>query len=59
MKFVLFDDGRPGLLRDDGVVDISDVVEKLGARLGQAAMETIITQIDALRADLSRLVLMQ
>ena len=25
MKFVLFDDGRPGLLRDDGVVDISDV----------------------------------
>ncbi len=55
MKFVLFDDGRPGLLRDDGVVDISDVVEKLGAREGQAAMETIITQIDALRADLSHL----
>ena len=55
MKFVLFNDGRPGLLRDDGVVDISDVVGRLGSRVGQEAMEAIITHIDDLRADLSQL----
>ena len=31
MKLVLFDEGRPGLLQGDGVVDISDVVRPLGA----------------------------
>ena len=54
MKFVLFNDGRPGLLRDGGVVDISEVVATLNARSGQEAMEAIITHIDDLRADLSR-----
>ena len=55
MKFVLYDDGRPGLLRDDGVVDISGVTEPLGASRGQEAMEAIITHLDALRPELSRL----
>ena len=55
MKFVLFNDSRPGLLRDDGVVDISDVVGPLGARVGQEAMEAIISHIDDLRADLLHL----
>lgn len=55
MKLVLFNDGRPGLLRDDGVVDISDLVGPLGARTGQEAMEAIITRIDDLRGDLSHL----
>ena len=54
MKFVLFNDNRPGLLREDGVVDISDLVSPLGASQGQAAMEAIITHIDDLRADLSQ-----
>ena len=53
MKFVLYDDGRPGLLRDDGVVDISGVTGPLGASSGQAAMEAIITNIDDMRADLT------
>ena len=55
MKFVIYDDGRPGLLRDDGVVDISSVTSPLGASSGQAAMEAIITHIDDIRADLTRL----
>ena len=55
MKLVLFNDNRPGLLRDDGVVDISDVVALLGASGGQEAMEAIITHLDSLRAELSRL----
>jgi len=55
MKLVLFNDGRPGLLRDDDLVDISEVVAPLGVRVGQEAMEAIITHIDELRDDLSRL----
>jgi 2-keto-4-pentenoate hydratase/2-oxohepta-3-ene-1,7-dioic acid hydratase in catechol pathway len=55
MKFVIYDDGRPGLLRDDGVVDISSVTSPLGASSGQEAMEAIITHIDDIRADLTRL----
>ena len=41
MKLVLFDNGRTGLLRDDGVIDISDVLRPLGVRDGQEAMEAI------------------
>lgn len=55
MKLVLFDEGRPGLLQADGVVDISNVVAPLGARTGQRAMEAIITHMDDLRTELSRL----
>jgi len=55
MKFVLYDDGLPGLLRDDGVVDISGVTGPLGASRGQEAMEAIITHIDDIRTELSRL----
>ena len=55
MKLVLFNDGRPGLLRDDGVVDVSQVVGPAGARGGQEAMEAIITHMDDLRAELSRI----
>ena len=55
MKLVLFNDSRPGLLRDDGVVDISDVVAPLGARSGQDAMKAIITHYDEISSELSRL----
>ena len=44
MKFVLFNDHRLGLLRDDGVVDLSDAIHPLGVGNGQAAMEALITQ---------------
>ena len=55
MKLVLLEDGRPGLLKDGGVVDVSSAVRPLGASEGQGAMEAIITHFDALRADLTRL----
>ena len=55
MKIVLFNDGRPGLLRNDGVVDISDAVGRLGVSKGQEAIEAIISNMDTLRAELSRL----
>ena len=55
MKFVIYDDGRPGLLRDDGVVDISGVTSALGASSGQAAMEAIITHLDDIRSGLDQL----
>ncbi len=55
MKFVIYDDGRPGLLRDDGVVDLSGVTGPLGASSGQAAMEAIITHLDDIRAGLDQL----
>ena len=55
MKLVLFNGGRPGLLRGDVVVDISEAMGAVGVRGGQEAMEAIITQIEVLRADLSHL----
>jgi len=55
MKLVLFNDGRPGLLTDRGVIDVSQVVGQTGARVGQEAMEAVITRWDDIRADLSSL----
>ena len=55
MKLVLFDEGRPGLMKGDGVVDISDALSSLGAPTGQGAMEALITHFDELRAELSQL----
>ena len=55
MKLVLFNDGRPGLLRDGSVVDISHVAGQLGAPVGQDSMEAIISHIEDIRAELSRL----
>ena len=55
MKLVLFNGGRPGLLTSGGVVDISDATARLGAQAGQATMEAVITNMDGLRDDLSRL----
>jgi 2-keto-4-pentenoate hydratase/2-oxohepta-3-ene-1,7-dioic acid hydratase in catechol pathway len=55
MKFVLFNDNRPGLLKDDGVVDLREAVRPLGASHGQEAMEAIITHMDDFTGELSRL----
>ncbi|HAL49262.1 MAG TPA: fumarylacetoacetate hydrolase [Dehalococcoidia bacterium] len=55
MKFVLFNDGRPGLLRDEGVIDISLAVDPGGAVRGQEAMEAVIVRIEELRPELSRM----
>lgn len=51
MKFVLFNNGKPGLLKDDYVVDISNVIEN---KTGQEAMAYIITNLDKIRMDLVR-----
>ena len=55
MKLVLFDDGRPGLLRSDRVVDISRVVSPLRAGNGQQVMKALITRMDDFRTEFSRL----
>ena len=55
MKLLLFNDGRPGLLKDDGVVDISEAVRPLASGRGQEVMQAIIANMDSLRAELSRL----
>ena len=48
MKFVMYNDNRPGILTDAGVVDISDLCP--GG--GQAAMVHLITSYDDLNAQL-------
>lgn len=57
MKLVLFGsgpaaEGRPGLLKDGGVVDISAAVAPL---TGQEAMEAIITRMDSILDELARM----
>lgn len=42
MKLVLFDDFRPGVMTEAGVVDISEAVAGLSACGGQALMEALI-----------------
>jgi len=54
MKLVVFDDGRPGVLTGSGVVDVSAITAKLGARAGngQEAMEAIISNWDSVKSEL-------
>ena len=55
MKVLVFNDGRPGLLKGDGVVDISEAVRPLTAGRGQEAMQAIISNVASLQTELSRL----
>jgi 2-keto-4-pentenoate hydratase/2-oxohepta-3-ene-1,7-dioic acid hydratase in catechol pathway len=55
MKLVVFNEGRPGLLTDRGVVDVSGLVRSLGASGGQDAIRALISHFDDLRPDLARL----
>jgi 2-keto-4-pentenoate hydratase/2-oxohepta-3-ene-1,7-dioic acid hydratase in catechol pathway len=55
MKLVVFNEGRPGLLTDQGVVDASAVVRPLGASAGQDAMRALISYFDELRPELEQL----
>lgn len=52
MKLVLFDDFRPGVLRDDGVVDCSSLVPDAK---GMTAMNTVIEQWATVRPEFERL----
>jgi 2-keto-4-pentenoate hydratase/2-oxohepta-3-ene-1,7-dioic acid hydratase in catechol pathway len=55
MKLLLFNEGRPGLLKGDGVIDISDAVRSVAPGTGQEAMQAIIANFDTLRPELERL----
>ena len=52
IKLVIFNEGRPGLLTDRGVVDVSALVRPLG---GHDAMQAIITRYDELKPQLAKL----
>src|SRR5690349_134424 len=52
MKLVVFNEGRPGLLTERGVVDVSKLVAPLG---GQDGMRSLIERYDELKPELERL----
>ena len=52
IKLVIFNEGRPGLLTERGVVDVSALVRPLG---GHDAMQAIITRYDELKPQLAKL----
>lgn len=51
-NLVIFNEGRPGLLTERGVVDVSALTRPLG---GHDAMQTLITRYDELKPELARL----
>ena len=55
MKLALYNDYRPALMRDDGLVDISDAVKDVMGRNGQETMEGIIADFERLRPALQKL----
>src|SRR5437762_1286112 len=55
MKFVCFNEGRPGLLTDRGIVDLSSLAYRLGHGGGQDAMRAIISNYEELKPELGRL----
>jgi 2-keto-4-pentenoate hydratase/2-oxohepta-3-ene-1,7-dioic acid hydratase in catechol pathway len=57
MKLVVFNEGRPGLLTERGVVDVSALTRRLGASAGQDAMRALITHFEELRPELARVAL--
>lgn len=52
INLVIFNEGRPGLLTERGVVDVSALTRPLG---GQDAMVQLITRYDELKPELARL----
>ena len=53
MKLVLYDDYKPGLIRDDQVIDVTDIVGMQG-RGGQETMAAIITDYERLQPEFER-----
>jgi 2-keto-4-pentenoate hydratase/2-oxohepta-3-ene-1,7-dioic acid hydratase in catechol pathway len=54
MRFGFFDEFRPCLVKQDGVVDISDVVGAFAGAPPQYVLETLINKFDSLRTALQR-----
>lgn len=52
MKLLLFNNGRPGILTDAGVVDVSAIVNALPAS-DQSSMDRLIAHFDEIHDDLS------
>jgi 2-keto-4-pentenoate hydratase/2-oxohepta-3-ene-1,7-dioic acid hydratase in catechol pathway len=55
VKLVVFNEGRPGLLTDRGVVDVTSLIRRFGATGGQDAMRSLISHYEELKPDLARL----
>jgi 2-keto-4-pentenoate hydratase/2-oxohepta-3-ene-1,7-dioic acid hydratase in catechol pathway len=55
VKLVVFNEGRPGLLTERGVVDVSEVARRLGASGGQDAIRNLIENFESVKPDLNRL----
>ena len=53
MKLVLYDDYKPGVIRDDQVIDVTDIVGMQG-RGGQETMAAIITDYERLQPEFER-----
>ena len=53
MKLVLFDDERPGILKNDGIVDISEVISSTDLDSGQESMQFIINNMSDLHSEIS------
>lgn len=55
MKLALYNEGRPGVVTDKGVVDVSTALQKYAPRTGEEAMEVIIAHWEEVRPDLEKL----
>ena len=55
MKLVVFNEGRPGILTDKGVVDVSAITIARGHSAGQDAMREIIANFAELKPQLDKL----
>lgn len=55
MRLVLFDDYRPGVLRDGRVVDVSAATASLGVSSYRKLMPTIVEHFDTLRPEFERI----
>ncbi|MBD3170832.1 fumarylacetoacetate hydrolase [Candidatus Bathyarchaeota archaeon] len=52
MRYVFYDDFKPGLLKDDSVVDISDVLDVKAYHTPQMIVEKFITEYETLKEEL-------
>lgn len=54
MRYVFYDDFKPGLLKNDTIVDISDVLDVKPYQTPQIILEKFITQYETLKPELEK-----
>ena len=54
MRYVFYDDFKPGLLKDDTVVDISDVLDVKNYHTPQMIVEKFINEYETLKPELEK-----